>query len=270
MSSTSFLFALKPWMWSKRPHRPGWGDDWHIHPAGSASRSHSWKQWRPPVFCDEILITLVVLCFHSGLMKPYSYCCTLFTSDLLISSFNFSTNVSRQIAGVLYIQLMIMWLDFSQPFSIVKLSITPSMVFDMLSTILHLKAASTYTAAVHHLHRLYAVCLGSSQEVQPRVWLFLCRCSSERWVWVWGGGAVLCTDETDSPSTWADKHTAAQNCIGSKLEAAESTQEMPCMLSNWPRELFWICSCHCSTFKVFVFNDFHCVWSSNSSWLLCL
>lgn len=82
--------------------------------------------------------------------------------------------------------------------------------------------------------------LGSREELQAHVWHFLCRCSLERWVQVWGGGAVLCTNHTDSPTAGADKYTAARNCIGSKLEAAESTQEMPCMLSSWSTEFLCV------------------------------
>lgn len=84
-------------------------------------------------------------------------------------------------------------------------------------------------------------------------------CADALWkdqVQVWGGGAVLCTNQVDSPTTGADKYTAARNCIGSKLEAAESTQEMPCMLSSWSREFLCVLVSSFSAFeflKVFFF-----------------
>lgn len=88
-----------------------------------------------------VLIKSVVFLLPFGFNKSIS---KTPNTTLLISSSIFPRNVSRQVAGVLHIQLMIMLSELSQSISTVRLLILPSIVFAMFSTILHLKPASTY------------------------------------------------------------------------------------------------------------------------------
>uniref|UniRef100_A0A9J8BE29 SET domain bifurcated histone lysine methyltransferase 1a n=1 Tax=Cyprinus carpio carpio TaxID=630221 RepID=A0A9J8BE29_CYPCA len=91
----------------------------------------------------------VLLCpfgFNKSMLKSPHIICNLFSFHLFNTPSNLFINVSIHVPGVLYTQLIIIFLDLSKSISMVKHSRMFSIVHDILLIKLHFNAVSTYKA----------------------------------------------------------------------------------------------------------------------------